>query len=185
MDPRASSDVGTPAPGRDPAGGLVPAWHRVEGEDVAGGHGGREVASEDATAGPPVPAARPAVVPVDPAPPVPPVHVPAAHVSPAHGGSAHVAPAHAAPGRPVPPRAPAMWLVMAGIGVSTLLAVLVGARVASLALAGVLVAAGVARLALPGPGPVGITIRSRGLDVFFFWSAGTAIAVLALTVPDI
>ncbi|MBD5786883.1 DUF3017 domain-containing protein [Cellulosimicrobium terreum] len=99
-------------------------------------------------------------------------------------------------GRPVPDppvslapgRQPAMWLVLAGVGVTTVVAVLAGALVGCLVLAGVLVVAGVARACLPAPGPVGITVRSRGLDVFFFLAPAAAIVFLVvsllLTLPN-
>jgi hypothetical protein len=81
-------------------------------------------------------------------------------------------------------RQPAMWLVLAGVVVATAVALLVGARAACLVLAGVLAAAGLCRAVLPGPGPVGITVRSRGLDTFFFLAPATAIAFLALTLTS-
>ncbi|MBD8078272.1 DUF3017 domain-containing protein [Cellulosimicrobium arenosum] len=124
----------------------------------------------------------------------------------AEGGSAGSAPA-APPGRrpvPVPvwhhvtddagpgpgssrsaSRRPAMWIVLAGVLLATVVAVLVDARAGCLVLAGVLVAAGLARAFLPGPGPVGISVRSRGLDTFFFLAPAVAIAFLALTTPGV
>lgn len=99
---------------------------------------------------------------------------------------------HVPAGPPVPePRArlaaggqPAMWLVVAGVALTAVAAPLLGARVACLVLAGVLAVAGLCRAVLPGPGPVGITVRSRGLDTFFFLAPAAAIAFLALTLPD-
>ncbi|WP_069387216.1 DUF3017 domain-containing protein [Cellulosimicrobium cellulans] len=79
---------------------------------------------------------------------------------------------------------PAMWLVVAGVALATVTAPLLGARAACLVLAGVLVVAGLCRAVLPGPGPVGITVRSRGLDTFFFLAPAAAIAFLALTLSN-
>ena len=83
-----------------------------------------------------------------------------------------------------PSRQPAMWLVLAGIAVSTLVAVLVGARAGCFTLAGLLAVAGVCRAVLPGPGAVGITVRSRGLDVLFFLAPAVVMAFLALTLDQ-
>ncbi len=81
-------------------------------------------------------------------------------------------------------RQPAMWLALAGVGRSTAVALLVGARAACLVLAGVLAVAGTCRAVLPGPGPVGITVRSRGLDTFFFLAPAAATAFLALSLSN-
>ncbi|MET3974850.1 DUF3017 domain-containing protein [Cellulosimicrobium sp. TH-20] len=83
-----------------------------------------------------------------------------------------------------PSRQPAMWLVLAGVAVSTLVSVLAGARAGCFALAGLLAVAGVCRAAIPGPGPVGITVRSRGLDVFFFLAPAAVMAFLALSLDQ-
>jgi len=77
-----------------------------------------------------------------------------------------------------------MWLVLAGVAVSTLVAVLVGARAGCFTLAALLAVAGVCRAAVPGPGPVGITVRSRGLDVFFFLAPAVVMAFLALSLDQ-
>ncbi|WP_265520739.1 DUF3017 domain-containing protein [Oerskovia flava] len=84
-----------------------------------------------------------------------------------------------------PRRNLAIWLVLAGVLASLAVAVLVGGREGTLALASLLVAAGLLRALLPGPGPVGLTVRSRGVDVFFFWSLGAMIASLAVVAPAI
>ncbi|WP_435738858.1 DUF3017 domain-containing protein [Cellulosimicrobium sp. PMB13] len=78
-----------------------------------------------------------------------------------------------------PSRQPAMWLVLLGVGLATAVALLIDARAASLVLSGVLAVAGVCRAVIPGPGPVGITVRSRGLDTFFFLAPAVVIAFLA------
>ncbi|MFC8922390.1 DUF3017 domain-containing protein [Cellulosimicrobium sp. NPDC057127] len=109
--------------------------------------------------------------------------------TPGEQGTTPVPDGDRSPSAPVPgPRAglgagrqPAMWLAVAGVGLTTLVALLVGARAACLVLAGVLAVAGLCRAVLPGPGPVGITVRSRGLDTFLFLAPAVAIAFLALT----
>lgn len=78
-----------------------------------------------------------------------------------------------------PSRQPAMWLVLGGVALATAVALLVDARAASLVLSGVLAVAGVCRAVIPGPGPVGITVRSRGLDTFLFLAPAVVIAFLA------
>lgn len=94
----------------------------------------------------------------------------------------------------VPPQRPrpaatrrntAMWTVCAAIIVVVAVTVAEGARIGALGLAGVLVGAGVARLVVPGPGLVGIAIRSRSLDAAMYFSLAAAIAVLAQTAPNI
>ncbi|MCB7136658.1 DUF3017 domain-containing protein [Cellulosimicrobium marinum] len=84
-----------------------------------------------------------------------------------------------------PVHQPAMWLVVAGVVLATVVTLLADARVGCLVLAAVLATAGVFRAVLPGPGPVGITVRSRGLDVFFFLAPAVVIAFLALTAPGV
>lgn len=84
-----------------------------------------------------------------------------------------------------PSRQPAMWLVLAGVAVATAVALLVDARAGCLVLSAVLTVAGACRALLPGPGPVGITVRSRGLDVFFFLAPAVVLAFLALTAPGV
>jgi len=83
-----------------------------------------------------------------------------------------------------PSRQPAMWLVLAGVAVATAVTMLVGARAGCFTLAGLLAVAGLCRATIPGPGPVGITVRSRGLDVFFFLAPAVVIAFLALTLDQ-
>lgn len=79
----------------------------------------------------------------------------------------------------------AMWTVCAAILLVVAVTVAEGARIGALGLAGVLVGAGVARLVVPGPGLVGIAIRSRGLDATMYFCLAAAIAVLAQTAPNI
>ncbi|SDC34386.1 Protein of unknown function [Sanguibacter gelidistatuariae] len=78
-----------------------------------------------------------------------------------------------------------MWTICAAVVVVAVVTLLEGARLGALGLAGVLVGAGVARLVVPGPGLVGIAIRSRGLDAAMYFSLAAAIAVLAQTAPNI
>ena len=99
------------------------------------------------------------------------------------GGNGPVPTVPLTPASLAPWRQPAMWLVVAGVALSTLVTLLVGARAGFLTLAGVLVVAGLSRAVLPGPGPVGITVRSRGLDVFFFLAPAVVIVFLTLSVP--
>lgn len=78
-----------------------------------------------------------------------------------------------------------MWLVCVGVIVVVAIALALGAREAALALAGLLLTGSVARAVIPGPGPIGITIRSRGVDVAMFATLGLMIGILAQTAPDI
>lgn len=93
------------------------------------------------------------------------------------------APRHA----PKPPvrRDTAMWLVCVGVLTVLVTAVALGAREAALALAILLLTGSLARAVIPGPGPIGITIRSRGVDVAMFAVLGIMIGVLAQTAPNI
>lgn len=102
---------------------------------------------------------------------------------PPPAGNGPVPPLPVTPASLAPWRQPAMWLVVAGVALSTLVTLLVGARAGFLTLSGVLVVAGLCRAVLPGPGPAGITVRSRGLDVFFFLAPAVVIVFLTLSVP--
>ncbi|BDZ41068.1 hypothetical protein GCM10025865_03670 [Paraoerskovia sediminicola] len=107
---------------------------------------------------------------------------------PAAGARPHV-PAQGAddptPSAPRSARAPALWLVLAGVATSTVLTVVVDSAVGIGMLAATLVAAGTARALLGDPGPEGITIRSRGVDIFLYVSAAAALLLLALIAPDV
>lgn len=78
-----------------------------------------------------------------------------------------------------------MWVVCVGVVGVVLVALVFGARESALALAALLVGGSVARAVIPGPGPIGITVRSRAVDVFMFAALGLMIAVLAQTAPNI
>ena len=78
-----------------------------------------------------------------------------------------------------------MWAVVVALVVVAIVTGLQGAQAGAFGLAGILVAAGVARLVVPGHGPVGIVIRSRGVDATMYFTLAAAIAVLAQTAPNI
>lgn len=93
-------------------------------------------------------------------------------------------PATAAPALPYR-RNTAMWTICVAVLVVTAITAFAGARVGSWGLAVILAGAGIARATIPGPGPVGITIRSRTFDVSLFFGLAAVIAVLAQTAPNI
>lgn len=103
------------------------------------------------------------------------------------GSASAPSPAPAAPPvQTLPPRrSTAMWTICVALVLVLVVTVLEGARLGGLGLAGVLLGAGVARLIVPGPGPVGIVIRSRGIDAAMFIGLAAVIAFLAQTAPDI
>ena len=78
-----------------------------------------------------------------------------------------------------------MWIIAAAVVGVAVVTVLEGARLGALGLAGILLGAGIARLVVPGPGLVGIAVRSRGLDAAMYLSLAAVIAVLAQTAPNI
>ena len=78
-----------------------------------------------------------------------------------------------------------MWLVCAGVLAVVAIALMLGAREGALALAVLLLTGRLARAVIPGPGPIGITIRSRGVDVAMFATLGLMIGILAQTAPNI
>ena len=88
---------------------------------------------------------------------------------------------------PKPPvrRETAMWLVCAGVLAVVAITLGLGAREGALALAVLLLTGSLARAVIPGPGPIGITIRSRGVDVAMFATLGLMIGILAQTAPNI
>ncbi|ROS79038.1 DUF3017 family protein [Cellulomonas sp. PhB143] len=90
----------------------------------------------------------------------------------------------APPVRVVRTSAPAMWSVIAGVALATLLAVLLDVTVGVMTLAATLVAAGLARAVLPEPGPEGITVRTRTVDVVLHLSAAAVLVFLAIIAPD-
>lgn len=94
------------------------------------------------------------------------------------------APARARAPEP-PARGMAVWIVCAGLLGVVLTTVLLGAVHGAVALVVVLAVAGFARAVIPGPGPIGITVRSRPVDVAMFLGLAFVIAVLARTAPNL
>lgn len=86
---------------------------------------------------------------------------------------------------PTRPRTWALWWALGGIAVVVLLALVIGARVAGVALAIHLATLGLARLVLPSPGPMGITARSKGFDVTFLWLGAAGTVLMALTADNL
>lgn len=78
-----------------------------------------------------------------------------------------------------------MWIIAAAVVGVAVVTVLEGARLGALGLAGILLGAGIARLVVPGPGLVGLAVRSRGFDAAMYLSLAAVIAVLAQTAPNI
>lgn len=75
-----------------------------------------------------------------------------------------------------------MWLAMLAVAMTVALAVLDGARTASVFLALTLAALAVVRGISPAPGPYGISTRSRTFDVTILAIGSTVIGVLALII---
>jgi len=82
-------------------------------------------------------------------------------------------------------RSTAMWIVMVALLASLAVTFDVGARAGAMSVSALLVAAAVTRGLVPGPGPIGITVRSRGVDVLMFVGLAAVIAALAQTAPNI
>jgi hypothetical protein len=77
----------------------------------------------------------------------------------------------------------AVWWLLGGVLVSLALGLVVGGRAGSLGIAVTLAIAGIFRAVLRGPGPVGLVIRTRSLDVVMYMSAAVMIGVLAVVAP--
>ncbi|MBE1874763.1 DUF3017 domain-containing protein [Myceligenerans pegani] len=77
----------------------------------------------------------------------------------------------------------AVWWLLGGVVLSLLLGLVVGGRAGSLGIAVTLAVAGTFRAVLRGPGPVGLAIRTRSLDVMMYMSAAVMIGVLAVVAP--
>ncbi|GAB3160599.1 hypothetical protein GCM10027059_08960 [Myceligenerans halotolerans] len=77
----------------------------------------------------------------------------------------------------------AVWWLLGGVVLSLLLGLVVGGRAGSLGIAVTLAVAGIFRAVLRGPGPVGLAIRTRGLDVVMYMSAAVMIGALAVVAP--
>lgn len=78
-----------------------------------------------------------------------------------------------------------VWAGAAVIVLACAAAVLSGTEAGALTLAGWLLVCGAVRLVLPEPGPAGLAIRSRYLDVAAFWVLAAAIGFLAVATPMI
>lgn len=77
----------------------------------------------------------------------------------------------------------AVWWLLAGVVLSLLLGLVVGGRAGSLGIAVTLAVAGTFRAVLRGPGPAGLAIRTRSLDVVMYMTAAVMIGVLAVVAP--
>ncbi|MBD7950323.1 DUF3017 domain-containing protein [Oerskovia sp. Sa4CUA1] len=86
---------------------------------------------------------------------------------------------------PAPQSNLAMWLVFAGVLLAVAVTLVVGARAGVLVLVGILVVGAGVRAFLPGPGPVGLTVRTRWTDVIMYLALAGAMGTLAVTVPNI
>ena len=86
---------------------------------------------------------------------------------------------------PAPQSNLAMWLVFAGVLLSLVVTLVAGARAGVLVLVGILVVGAGVRAFLPGPGPVGLTVRTRWTDVVTYLFLAGAMGTLAITVPNI
>lgn len=86
---------------------------------------------------------------------------------------------------PAPQSNLAMWLVAAGVLIAVAVTLLIGARAGVLVLVGILVVGAGVRAFLPGPGPVGLTVRTRWTDVIMYLTTATVMGALAVTVPNI
>lgn len=158
------------APGRGPHNGTptqhrpaaAPAWHRLDG-----------------TSG----TIDPAAAPVEPVATVaPPAGVP--QVAGGDGGRETLDQPTTVV-LPAPQSNLAMWLVFAGVLLAVAVTLLVSARVGVLVLVGILVVGAGVRALLPGPGPVGLTIRTRWTDVIMYLALAGAMGTLAIIAPNI
>ena len=153
---------GTPTQHRPPA---PPSWHRLDGASETGGAAEGHAASGDPLA----PVAPPSGIP---------------RVSGGDGGTeSRDRPASVVV--PAPQSTLAMWLVFAGVLLAVAVTLVVGARAGVLVLVGILVVGAGVRAFLPGPGPVGLTVRTRWTDVIMYLALAGAMGTLAVTVPNI
>jgi len=86
---------------------------------------------------------------------------------------------------PAPQSNLAMWLVFAGVLLAVAVTLLAGARAGVFVIVGILVVGAGVRAFLPGPGPVGLTVRTRWTDVIMYLTTATVMGALAVTVPNI
>ena len=96
---------------------------------------------------------------------------------PRHGSVPGVTP----PESPERHRAPALWLVVAGLVTATVVSVVQDAERGALVLSVTLAGAAVARLVGRGRRPEGIAVRSTWLDVLVLLALAGGVAVLSLT----
>jgi hypothetical protein len=75
-------------------------------------------------------------------------------------------------------RAPALWVVVGGIGVAVVVGVAEGARSAAIVLAVTLLGAGLARVAGRGRRPEGVAVRSTWWDAVVLWGLAAGILLL-------
>jgi hypothetical protein len=76
-----------------------------------------------------------------------------------------------------------LWWTSAGVVVAMLVALVVGTRAGAYTLAAVLAACAVVRGVLPHPGPVGISVRAKAIDLTVLGVLAVSIAVLAQLLP--
>lgn len=86
---------------------------------------------------------------------------------------------------PAPQSNLAMWLVFVGVLLAVAVTLFLNARAGILVLVAILVVGAGIRAFLPGPGPVGLTVRTRWTDVVMYLVMAGAMGALALTVPNI
>lgn len=75
-------------------------------------------------------------------------------------------------------RAPALWVVVGGIGVAAVAAAVEGARSAAIVLGVTLLGAGLARITRRGREPEGIAVRSTWWDTVVLWGMAAGILLL-------
>lgn len=75
-------------------------------------------------------------------------------------------------------RAPALWVVVGGIVVATVVGAVEGARSGAIVLGVTLLGAGLARVTRRGRLPEGIAVRSTWWDAVVLWGLGLGILVL-------
>jgi hypothetical protein len=77
----------------------------------------------------------------------------------------------------------AVWLVLAGVVLSVLLGMTVGARAGAIGIGVVLVVCAIFRAVLDRP--VGLVIRTRTIDIILYGATAVLIGVLAVATPSI
>ncbi|MFI2362333.1 DUF3017 domain-containing protein [Promicromonospora sp. NPDC019610] len=77
----------------------------------------------------------------------------------------------------------AIWLVLAGVGISVLLGLIAGARAGAIGIGVVLVVCAIFRAVLDSP--VGLVIRTRTIDIVLYGATAVLIGALAVATPSI